>query len=35
MTVYGVVHGERKVDKDGSEHIVTGSIDDLVKVWKW
>lgn len=22
-------------EKDGSETIVTGSLDDLVKVWKW
>lgn len=22
-------------DKDGTENIVTGSVDDTVKVWKW
>lgn len=24
-----------KSEKDGSETIITGSLDDMVKVWKW
>ena len=24
-----------KNERDGSENIVTGGVDDLVKIWKW
>ena len=25
----------KKNDNDGSENVITGGIDDLVKIWRW